>query len=74
MPLAWMGAGVRALDLSSLNAAAELPAPTPVVVTELGYHVPQGTDVWAAKVHANTGNYIFVTDTAGFFRVLKRTA
>lgn len=74
MPMAWMGAGARALDLSSLVAAATQPVPTPVVITELGYYVAPHTDVWAAKVHRNTGDYVFVTDTAGYFRVLRRTA
>lgn len=74
MPMAWMGAGVRLLDTSSLNAAAALAVPTPVVITELGYYVAEKSDVWAAKVHANTGEYVFVTDSSGWFRVLRPTA
>jgi hypothetical protein len=74
MPMAWMGAGVRRLDSSSLNAAAALPVPTPVTLTEIGYYVAAETDVWAAKVHASTGDYVFVTDSEGWFRVLRPTA
>lgn len=73
MPIAWMGAGARALDLSQLVTAATLPVPTPVVITELGYYVESHTDVWAAKVHRNLPGFIFVTDTSGYFRVLRRT-
>lgn len=78
MPIGWMGAGVRAFDLSALVAATSSPVPVPVIVPEIGhYKVPQN-DVWAAKVHPSAPGYIFVSDTSaeadGGFKVLRRTA
>jgi hypothetical protein len=63
MPIGWTGAGTRVFDLSSVVAAGELPAATPVVVTETAYHVPFLTDAYASKMHPNLPGYIFVSDT-----------
>lgn len=74
MPIAWYGAGARVLDLTSVVAAAELPAPTPVVVEEIGYFVPQGTtEFWAAKVHPGDPTYLVATDTPNGLRILHYT-
>ncbi|MFP5224956.1 MAG: hypothetical protein ACLGH3_05290 [Actinomycetota bacterium] len=74
MPLAWMGNGVRELDLSPLNDPVVLdsPVPVPVNITESRYFLPEWTDAWAAKQHPNTPGYVFVSDTEVGFRVLKR--
>lgn len=74
MPLAWMGHGVRELDLSPLMDPALLasPAPTPVLIREAGFYLPDLTDTWAAKQHVNLPGYVFSTDTEGFFRILRR--
>lgn len=74
MPLAWYGAGVRVLDLTALNAAADLPAPTPVAVTEIGYFVPEGiVEFWSAKPHPTDPTYIVASDTPNGLRILKYT-
>jgi len=74
MPLAWFGVGVRILDLSQLAdpAVIDAPNPTPIVLTETGYFVAEGTDTWAAKVHETLPGYVFATDTAHGFRILRR--
>jgi hypothetical protein len=74
MPLAWMGNGVRELDLSQLNdpAVVDSPLPVPVTVTESRYFLPEWTDAWAAKQHPNLPGYVFVSDTEVGFRVLER--
>ena len=74
MPIAWYGAGVRVLDLSALNAAADLPSPTPVVVPEIGYYLPEGiVEFWSAKVHPADPGYIVASDTPNGLRILKLT-
>jgi hypothetical protein len=74
MPLAWFGVGVRILDLSMLADPAVIaaPNPTPIVIDEIGFHVPEGTDTWAAKTHPNVPGYVFATDTSHGFRILRR--
>jgi hypothetical protein len=73
MPIAWFGAGVRLFDLTSLQAADALPAPTPVNVTEFGHYKAPHTDVWAAKVRAEFPGYIFVSDSSRGFETLQVT-
>lgn len=74
MPLGWFGAGVRILDLSALTdqAVVDSPVPTPIVIDEIGYFMTDRNDVWAAKQHPLLEGYVFATDTANGFRVLKR--
>lgn len=74
MPLAWFGVGVRLLDLSQLMDPAVItaPNPTPITISETGYFVPDGTDTWAAKVRPNLPGFVFATDTAYGFRILRR--
>lgn len=75
MPIGWFGAGVRMLNLSQLvdPAVITAPNPTPIQIVEAGYHVPQGTDTWAAKVHPTAPGYLAASDTAHGFRILRRT-
>ena len=73
MPLAWFGAGVRLLDLSMLAdpAVIDSPVATPIVITEQGYFMAEGNDVWAARAHPLVPGYVFASDTAHGFRVLR---
>ncbi len=74
MPIGWMGSGVRVFDLTSLGAAAGLPAPSPVAVSEFGHYKAPGTNVWAAKVLPEFPTYIFASDSKRGFEVLHVTS